>query len=271
MDTSKESAMARLLEIMRKLRSEQGCPWDREQTLQTLKPFLVEECYEVLEAIDSGDRRHLEEELGDVLLQIVFQSQICAEEGSFTFEDVANHISNKLLRRHPHVFGDVKVADSQEVLKNWETIKRSEKGDAPSSVVDGVPRSLPALNKAQQIQKKASRVGFDWDNVDGVIAKIDEEVAEVKQALTEQNPERIKAEIGDLLFAAVNLSRFLGHDAEDALNLTISKFVRRFKSIERHLHQEGRKVTDCKLDELDAIWNEIKKAESKVQSPKSKI
>ena len=261
-DASSESAMNRLLDIMRRLRSEQGCPWDREQTLETLKPYLVEECHEVLDAIDSGDRPHLAEELGDVLLQVVFQSQVCAEEGSFTFEDVARLISEKLIRRHPHVFGDVKVAGSQEVLKNWEAIKRTEKGEAPSSVVDGVPRSLPALHKAQQIQKKASRVGFDWDHIDGVVAKIDEEVAEVKEALASQDPDRIKEEIGDLLFASVNLSRFLGHDAEEALNLTIAKFVRRFKAIERRLHQVGRKVTDCRLEELDAIWNDVKKTEN---------
>ncbi len=254
--------MERLVAIMRQLRSENGCPWDREQSLETLKPYLVEECYEVLDALEEGDRQHLKEELGDLLLQIVFQSQICAEAGEFTFDDVAQGISDKLVRRHPHVFGDVKVSGSGEVLRNWENIKSTEKDKPRSSVIEGVPRGLPALHKAQQIQKKAARVGFDWDSVDGVMAKLEEEIAEIKEALISRDAGHIKEEIGDLLFAAVNLSRFMGHNAEDALNLTINKFIRRFQEIEARLHAQGRKVTDCKLDELDAIWNDIKKTEA---------
>ncbi len=256
----------RLVEIMRILRAPGGCPWDREQTVETLKPYLVEEVYEVLDAIDSGDRAHLAEELGDLLLQIVFQSQICGEDGQFTFDDVARCIGDKLIRRHPHVFGAVQVADSREVIRNWENIKKDEKGNAPRSVVAGIPRHLPALQKAHQVQKKVARVGFDWDSVEGVLDKIDEELREVRAAIRAGRAEQIKAELGDLLFSVVNLGRFLGHDAEDALNATVKKFVRRFQDLECRLHAQGRKVNDCKLDELDRIWNEIKQAEQAAES-----
>ncbi len=258
----------RLLAIMRILRSPQGCPWDREQNLKTLKPHLIEESYEVLDAIDSGDRGKLAEELGDVLLQIVFQSQMCSEEGSFAFDDVARHISEKLIRRHPHVFGDVKVAGSGEVLRNWETIKRTEKEGEIRSAVAGIPRHLPALHKAQQVQKRAARVGFDWDAVHQVVDKVEEEIGEVKHAMAAEDSAAVRGEIGDLLFAVVNLSRFLGHDAEEALDETVKKFIRRFQEIERRVHAQDRRMTDCTLAELDAIWNDIKKAE--VRKPKSK-
>ncbi len=253
---------------MRTLRSDKGCPWDREQNLSTLKQYLVEESYEVLDAIDSGDRSRLVDELGDLLLQVVFQAQICSEEGSFAFDDVARGICEKLIRRHPHVFGDVKVDGSAEVLKNWEKIKRTEKDGEPRSAVAGIPRHLPALHKAQQVQKKAARVGFDWDAVHDVMAKVEEELAEVKAAMKSRRASKVKEELGDLLFAVVNLSRFLGHNAEEALDETIAKFIRRFQGIEKHLHKQGRKMTDCKLEELDAIWEEMKARESKVQSPK---
>ena len=256
-----EKPIERLLELMRTLRSEKGCPWDREQTLQSLKPFLLEECYEAMDALESGDRARLCDELGDVLLQIVFQSQLTREEGSFSFDDVATAISDKLVRRHPHVFGEVRVSGSAEVTRNWEAIKKGEKGDPRKSAVDGVPRSAPALHKAQQIQKRAARVGFDWDTVHQVVDKVEEEVGEVKEAMASGDPQKVKEEIGDLLFAAVNLSRFLGHSAEEALEETIAKFTRRFQGIEQRLHAQGRKMTECKLPELDAIWNEIKAAE----------
>ena len=258
----RETPIDRLLSLMRTLRSEKGCPWDREQNLQTLKQYLVEESYEVLDAIDSGDRSRLVDELGDLLLQVVFQAQICSEEGSFTFDDVARTISDKLVRRHPHVFGKVKVSGSDEVLKNWEKIKRTEKDGEPRSAVAGIPRHLPALHKAQQVQKKAARVGFDWDAVRDVMAKVEEELAEVKAAMKSRRTRRVKEELGDLLFAVVNLSRFLGHNAEEALDETIAKFVRRFQGIETRVHQQGRKMTDCTLAELDAIWNEIKRKET---------
>ena len=257
-----ERPIDRLLEIMRRLRAEGGCPWDREQNLQSLKQYLVEESYEVLDAIDSNDRGMLAEELGDLLLQVVFQAQICSEEGSFTFDDVARSISEKLIRRHPHVFGEVKVSDSSDVIRNWEAIKQTEKqSGSPRSVVDGVPRHLPALHKAQQVQKRAARVGFDWETAHQVVDKIDEEIREVKAAMASGCSDDVREEIGDLLFAVVNLSRFLGHNAEEALNETIAKFTRRFQEIEKRLHEQGRKVTDCKLPELDRIWNDVKRHE----------
>ena len=262
------SALERLLDIMRLLRSPQGCPWDREQTLTSLKPYLIEECYEVIDAIDSGDTVHLTEELGDLLLQIVFQAQIAAEDGQFTFDDVARTIGEKLIRRHPHVFGQATVVDSKDVIRNWEAIKRTEKKEKPASVLEGVPRSLPALNRAHQVQKKAARVGFDWEHVDGVVAKLDEEVLEVKEALASGDAGRVRDELGDLLFAAVNLGRFLGHDAEEALHGTIAKFVRRFQGIEERLHAQGRAMTDCRLEELDALWNEMKREEREGSSRK---
>lgn len=252
---------------MHTLRSKRGCPWDREQTLLSLKQYLVEESYEVLGAIDSGDRRHLAEELGDLLLQIVFQAQICREEGSFDFHDVARGIVEKLIRRHPHVFGNVKVSGSREVLKNWESIKLQEKKAPDRSVVDGIAAHLPALHKAQQLQKKVARVGFDWDEVHSVMAKLDEEVCEVKQAVESGAQANIREELGDLLFTVVNLSRFLGHSAEEALNRTVDKFMRRFRAMEVRLRAVGRKVSDCKLAELDAVWDEVKREEKSSAAP----
>lgn len=256
--------MERLLEIMRRLRGEGGCPWDREQTLQTLKPFLIEEAYEVLEAIDEGNFDHLREELGDVLLQIVFQSQICAEQGRFTFDDVAATIADKLIRRHPHVFGDVRVAGAEDVLRNWAAIKREEKGAAegqPPSAVDGVPRHLPALLKADRVQARAARVGFDWNETHEVVAKLDEEIAELKQALAAGNRDRMREELGDVLFTLVNLSRFLETDAEAALHATTEKFIRRFKAVERKARERGIRLGECGLPTLDALWDEAKAEE----------
>ncbi len=251
-------AIERLREVMRTLRSDQGCPWDREQTVETLKPFLVEETYEVLDAIDSGDRGKLCEELGDVLLQVVFQSQLCSEDGSFTFDDVATAITEKLIRRHPHVFGDVDVADAAEVLKNWDEIKKSEKGDAgPRSALEGIPRSLPALHKAHEVQKRAARQGFDWDDLRPVLDKLEEELNELKAAL-EIGPDHTREELGDLLFSAVNLSRFLGHQPEEVLHESIAKFTRRFQAVEDRVHAAGKSMTDCSLRELDAVWDEVK-------------
>lgn len=254
-------AIDRLLEIMRILRSDQGCPWDREQTLETLRQNLVEESYEVIDAIESGDRSKLREELGDLLLQIVFQAQICAEEGAFAFDDVAGAIEEKLIRRHPHVFGDTAVSGSEEVLKNWERIKSEEKGEGKRSVVEGIPRHLPALHKAQQVQSRVARVGFDWKNAAEVVAKLDEELAEVRTAIVHEQPDRIREEIGDLLFTVVNLARFLGHNAEEALNGTVNRFMRRFREVEARAHADGRTVTDCSLEELDRYWDRVKNEE----------
>ena len=252
----------RLLEIMRRLRAEGGCPWDREQTLQSLKQYLVEECYEVLDAIDSGDPRKHEEELGDLLLQVVFQAQIRAEAGAFTFHDVANRIAEKLIRRHPHVFGDVQVTGTGEVLANWDAIKAQEHAAPRSSVVGGVPRHLPALMKAHQVQSRAARVGFDWSQVHDVVAKIDEELAEVKEALATGDQAHVAEEIGDLLFAVVNLSRFRKLHAEELLADTVDKFARRFQEVERRAQAAGRNLTDCTLTEMDAFWDAAKMEEA---------
>ena len=250
----------RLVALMQMLRSERGCPWDREQTIQTLKEHLVEETYEVVDAMQSGDRSQLREELGDLLLQIVFQSQIASEEQAFTFDDVATAIVEKLIRRHPHVFGHVQVSDSGEVLKNWEAIKREEKAGQtkPRSAVEGIPRSLPALHRAHLLQKRAARVGFDWDHVQGAIDKLDEEIAEIKQAMAEGDEVGMREEVGDLLFAAVNVSRFFGHNAEEILEQTIDKFSRRFQRLEDLVHAGNRSLSDCTLDELEAVWSQVK-------------
>lgn len=257
-----ERPVDRLLAIMRRLRAPGGCPWDREQTLASLKKYLVEECYEELDAIDSGHPDKIREELGDVLLQVVFQSQICAEAGQFTFEDVAATIADKLVRRHPHVFGDVRVSGADDVLRNWDAIKREERAAEPSrSVVDGVPKSMPALLKADQVQARAARIGFDWDETHQVIAKLDEEVAELKEALAGGRVDRIRDELGDVLFTVVNLGRFVDVDTEHALNQTTEKFMRRFRAVEARIHAGGRKVQDCTLAELDAIWDAVKAEE----------
>ncbi len=256
--------MERLLDIMRRLRGEGGCPWDRQQTLESLKPYLVEEAYEVLDAIDEGSPEHLREELGDLLLQIVFQSQICAEAGQFTFHEVAAAIADKLVRRHPHVFGDVKVDGADEVLRNWDAIKRGERGaetETPKSVVDGVPKHMPALLKADRVQTRAARIGFDWNETHEVVAKLDEEISELKQALAEGNRDRMREELGDVLFTLVNLSRFIETDAEAALHATTAKFIRRFKAVERKARERGIKLGECGLPTLDALWDEAKTEE----------
>lgn len=257
--------MQRLLDIMARMRGVGGCPWDREQTLESLKQYLVEECYELVDAIDSGDVDRHKEELGDLLLQIVFQAQIRREQGAFTFADVVTQICDKLIRRHPHVFGPAKVSGSREVLRNWEAIKAQEKtrktapaNAAAPSLVSGISRHLPALHKAHEIQKRVSRVGFDWTRVQDVVAKIEEELQEVKQALASGKSAAVPGEIGDLLFAVVNLSRFQGLNAEDTLNQTIRKFVRRFQAVEARVRAAGQDLSRCPPAELDRHWNAVK-------------
>ncbi len=262
-DHTELSSIEHLLDVMRRLRAPDGCPWDREQSLETLKKNLIEETYEVVDAIDSGDRTALREELGDLLLQVVFQAQICDEEGAFTFHDVAQAIADKMVRRHPHVFGDTNVADSNEVLKNWDRIKRTEKeGEEPRSAVAGVPRHLPALHKAQHVQQRAARVGFDWQESKDVLEKIEEELTEIKMAMATESAERVRDEIGDLLFAVVNLTRFMGHEAEEVLDQTVARFIRRFQHMEDQVHAAGHKVTDYSLDELEEFWQQAKQTES---------
>jgi tetrapyrrole methylase family protein/MazG family protein len=259
----KNQSIDHLLEIMRKLRGPEGCPWDREQTIESLKSSLIEETYEVVDAMESGNREDLCEELGDLLLQVVFQAQICAEEGSFTFDDVAQGIADKLVRRHPHVFADTEADTSDDVIRNWEKIKKTEKGGGtPRSLVDGIPRHLPALAKAHLVQKRVARIGFEWDEIGGVIAKLEEELAEVKKAMADQDVAAIREELGDLLFSTVNLNRYLGHESEELLNENIGKFMRRFQAVETRLQAEKRDPESCSIDELEAVWMAVKAEEN---------
>jgi len=255
------SEAERLVDIMRTLRSENGCPWDREQTLYTLRRYAVEEVYEVLDAIDRGHVADHCEELGDLLLQVVFQAQLRSEEGAFDFEDVARSINEKLIRRHPHVFGDTQVAGSDEVLVNWNRIKEREKagrGDSPVSVLDGVPKDLPALCRAQEVQKKAAKVGFDWPDRSPVRAKIREEIQEIEVELDRGDTRKALAECGDLLFAVVNLIRHLGGDAEQLLRDNTRKFRDRFQQVEEGVTCSGRPWSEWTLDELDCLWESAK-------------
>ena len=248
-----------LVAIVARLRAPNGCPWDREQTHASLRGGLLEEAYEVVEAIDNADDENLREELGDLLLQSVFHAQIAAEEGRFNFDDVARGIAEKLVRRHPHVFGEDQCADSAAVLVRWDEIKRAEKGgDAPKSVLDGIPGSLAALMRAQKVQKKAAKVGFDWDSAVPVIAKIREELAEVEAAIAAQNADAIEDEIGDLFFSVVNLARKLKIDAEVALHRATNKFIARFHAVEALAHERSLVLEKMTLSELDVLWDEIK-------------
>ena len=252
-----------LVDVIATLRSENGCPWDREQTHETLKPTLIEETYETLEAIDAGDPKKLEEELGDLLLNIMLQAQIAAEHENFDIYGVIEKITEKLIRRHPHVFGDVDVENSDEVVKNWEAIKRSESGyEDRKSVLDGIPNALPTLLRAQKIQNRAARVGFDWDDLTEVIAKVEEELEEVKASINADKPEATAMELGDLLFAIVNLCRFMEIQAEETLRQANRKFMWRFKWMEAELERRGTNFEAQDLESLDAIWEAAKKAET---------
>lgn len=249
-----------LVEIMRRLRGEGGCPWDRKQTHESLRTYIVEEAYEVVQAIDDGDYDELCEELGDMLLQIAFHSQIASESGKFDVGDVIAGVVEKLTRRHPHVFGDVEARDSQTVLRNWERIKQREKAgdEGPASVVDNVARALPALMRAVKVQAKASRVGFDWPDVSGPLQKVREEMDELEEARRSGDRAAMFEEIGDILFAIVNVARFLKVDPEIALGKTVDKFVARFKHIESRADEANRQIEDMTLEEMDALWEEAK-------------
>ncbi len=252
--------LKKLMEIMEALRGEKGCPWDREQTRESLKPFLIEETYEVLEAIDEGNPEKIGEELGDLLFQIIFHAQIGMENGEFDINDVIQGITEKMLARHPHVFGDERYASSEEVIGKWEEHKKKE-GKFKESILDGVPEAMPALLRAHRLQDRASRVGFDWDRVDDVLGKLEEEVREFKKALREKNEGEIENELGDIFFVLVNISRFIGVNPEDALRKTISKFIKRFRHIEITAAEEGKSLSAMSLDEMDALWEAAKKSE----------
>lgn len=244
---------------MSALRSEKGCPWDREQTRESLKPFIVEETYEVLEAIDEGSPDSIKEELGDLLFQIVFQCQIARERKEFDMSDVIDKICTKMTARHPHVFGDVDYKTSDEVLIHWEAQKKKE-GKYRESVIDGIPKALPALIRAHRIQDRASRVGFDWKNVDDVFCKLEEELIEFREAVKGKQQEAIEDELGDMFFVLVNISRFVGVNPEDALRKTISKFISRFRYIEMAAADKGRDLSEMTFAEMDALWDEAKKS-----------
>jgi MazG family protein len=266
-------AVERLLAVMARLRGPDGCPWDREQTLSTLRPYVLEETYEVLEAIDSGDPAAHREELGDLLLQIVFQARIAEEEGRFDFAGVADAISEKLLSRHPHVFGadatspDARpdpgasaVRDADGVLRQWAALKKKEneaKGRG-KSVLEGVPRELPALARAERLTEKASRVGFDWPDVAGARAKVAEELAELDEAIAGGDRARIEDELGDLLFAVANVARKLGIPPEEALRGTLARFVARFEHVEAELARRGVPHGEASLEQMDLLWEEAK-------------
>jgi len=257
----KPSTFDDLLTIMRRLRGPGGCPWDAEQTHESLTRYLLEETYEVIEAIDLQSPEMLKEELGDLLLQPIFHSAIAEEAGTFTMDDVISALCEKLVRRHPHVFGDVEILDSKAQIENWEQIKKTEKGDKRKSVLAGIPPHLPALLKAQKITEKASRVGFDWEHIDQVAAKVMEELHEFEEAMSEGDNDRMEAELGDLLFAIVNLGRFLSINPEEALRKTIKRFQSRFQYIEDKLHFQGRHMKEATISEMDQLWEEAKELE----------
>jgi tetrapyrrole methylase family protein / MazG family protein len=246
-----------LIGIMTSLRGERGCPWDKEQTKESLKPFIVEEAYEVLEAIDGNNPEAIKEELGDLLFQVVFQCQLAKERGEFDLADVIEKIGKKMIARHPHVFGDADYKTSEEVLVHWEAQKKRE-GKQRESILDGVPKTLPALLRAHRLQDRASRIGFDWDKVEDVILKLDEEMKEFKDAFNKKSEDEIEDELGDIFFVLVNISRFVGINPEDALSKTISKFISRFRHIEMSAAEQGKKLSDMTLAEMDALWDEAK-------------
>lgn len=254
-----------LVDVMARLRGPQGCPWDREQDHRSLRPYMIEEAYEAVDAIDSGDTDKLVEELGDVLLQVVFHSQLGREANRFTINDVIRRVTDKMIRRHPHVFGDLHVEDSAEVLRNWEAIKQREPGSSGgkerNSLLKGIPRHLPALVEAEKVQERAARVGFQWPHVDGALAKVEEEWQELMSARQAGDARRINQEWGDLLFALVNVARYLGVDSELALREATAKFRRRFQYIEEAAWAQGRDLREMTLEEMDALWDAAKERE----------
>ncbi|MBI4481915.1 MAG: nucleoside triphosphate pyrophosphohydrolase [Acidobacteria bacterium] len=267
----------KMVDLMSRLRGPDGCPWDKEQDRETLKPMLIEEAYEVVDAIDSGDPQELCEELGDLLLQVVFHCQIAAENQEFTLAEVIDHLHDKLVRRHPHVFGDALHKTSEEVLKHWEEIKAAERqmrGEeaakpAKGSLLEGTPKGLPPLLEAHQLTSKAARVGFDWTHVDPIVDKFREELQELHQAADSGDREKMADEVGDLLFAVVNLARFLRVDPESALKRSNRKFTRRFRYVEDALKQRGKTLQQSSLEEMDTLWEEAKKAEPETLKPET--
>ena len=258
----------KLVDLVARLRGENGCPWDREQTRETLKPMLIEEAYEVLDALDGASPAELKEELGDLLFQVVFHAQIAQEKGEFRLADIIDRLHEKMVRRHPHVFGGADLRTADDVLRNWEDIKAAERGtssasspDSGKSLLDGIPSRLPALHQAYQMTAKASRVGFDWPDLGAILVKLKEEAAETLEAHAAKDQSRLVDEAGDLLFVAVNVARFLGVDPETALRHSNRKFERRFRYVEAKIKGQGRELKEASLAEMDALWDEAKKLE----------
>jgi tetrapyrrole methylase family protein/MazG family protein len=254
MNESTAAKFSTLVEVIEKLRRE--CPWDRQQTAESLRQYILEETYEVLQTIDQADRDKLKGELGDLLLQIILQSVIAAEQKHFTLEQVIEAITAKMIERHPHVFANLPVNGVKDIIHNWEQIKRNK--EKRSSLLADIPLNLPALLRAQRIQEKAATVNFDWPDLSGVLEKVEEEIREFKQALLKEDRANMQEELGDIIFSLVNLSRFLGLTAEDALRLTNEKFIRRFHFIEEYFQQDYEKMKQANLAELDLIWNKSK-------------
>jgi MazG family protein len=250
-----------LVKLMTTLRGPGGCPWDRKQTLPDLKPFVIEESYEVVDAIDRDDRGSLLEELGDFLLQAVFIAEVTREEGSFDIYDSITAIHDKLVRRHPHVFGDAEASDAEQVLVNWEKLKSDERKAENKGVLSGVPAALPALLRASRLTEKAARVGFDWRGTEAVFEKLDEEIAELHEAIGTGDKQKVHDELGDLLFTIANIARKLEVSPEEALQSTNRKFTRRFESMEARVHGSGRNIDQLSLEEMDGLWDEAKAAE----------
>jgi len=251
-------SLERLVKIMEELRGPHGCPWDREQTRESLKPFLLEEAYELLEALDEQDPEKIKEELGDLLFQIIFHCQLAKEKEEFGINNVIDNITKKMVSRHPHVFGEAPLKTSKEVLQHWEEYKRME-DKKRESVLEGVPKTLPSLLRAQRLQNKASRVGFDWERVEDVFKKLDEELKEFKKAIDKKAPREIEDELGDIFFVLVRISQFVGVNPEEALRKTISKFIHRFRHIEMKAREYGKRLSEMTLEEMDVFWEEAKK------------
>jgi len=256
-------SLARLLKILKILRSPEGCPWDRAQTHASLRPYLLEECHEVLEAIDEGDMPALREELGDLSLHVAFQAELAEERGEFRLADSLDHVSAKLLRRHPHVFGEAEAADAAEVERLWERVKATETKDGArrESILDGLPAALPGLLRAQRVQEKVAGVGFEWETAAGALDKLEEEYREFREALASGDAGEREAEFGDFLFSIVNLARYLKVQPEDALRRTNEKFIRRFRAVEARLRAAGEDIAEAGLARMDEHWEAVKRAE----------
>ncbi len=261
MDAPSPGRLTDLLALMARLRSADGCPWDREQSFSTIAPYTIEEAYEVADAVERGDMDALKDELGDLLFQVVFHAQMASEAGAFDFADVVDAIQSKMVRRHPHVFGEAGPRTSSEQTADWEKLKAAERAAKPvqASVLSDVPRALPAMSRAAKLQKRAAGVGFDWPDAAQVFDKIEEEIGELRQALTDGSPAaEIEAELGDILFVVANLGLKLGHDPEKALSQTNAKFVRRFNRVEELLQELGKTPLQSSLAEMDVLWDRAK-------------